>query len=48
MVVCGPNGFINIVISLAWWRRAITSDDDISLWDDALADAMWVITNGGL
>ena len=47
VIVRGPNGFINIVISLAWWRRAITSNDDISLWDDALADALWVLTNGG-
>lgn len=45
MVVCGPGGFINVVISLAWWRGAATSDDDISLWDGALADALWVLRN---
>ncbi|KAJ7045337.1 hypothetical protein C8F04DRAFT_939704 [Mycena alexandri] len=32
----GPNGFLNVMICLRWWRDALR--DDLRGWDEAVAD----------
>ena len=43
VVLCGPNGFLNVVKSLSWWKNTITLGSDTEDWDDAVADVLWVL-----
>ena len=43
VVLCGPNGFLNVVMSLFWWRKAMAQDSDVRGWNDAVADVTWVL-----
>lgn len=43
VVLCGPNGFLNIVKSLSWWRCAIKLDSDMADWSDSVDDVLWVL-----
>jgi hypothetical protein len=42
VVVCGRNGFLNVVRSLSWWRNANESSG-MKDWDDVVADVIWVL-----
>ncbi|KAJ7695248.1 hypothetical protein B0H14DRAFT_2238030, partial [Mycena olivaceomarginata] len=37
----GPNGFLNVLIALKWWRDAM--DEASPDWDEAIADVTWVL-----
>ncbi|KAJ7841069.1 hypothetical protein B0H14DRAFT_2587086 [Mycena olivaceomarginata] len=37
----GPNGFLNVLIALKWWRDAM--DEASPDWDEAIADITWVL-----
>lgn len=43
VVLCGPNGFLNVVKSLSWWRQAIELDPDMKDWNNAIDDVLWVV-----
>ena len=43
VVLRGPNGFLNVIKSLSWWKNAIVQDSDTEDWDDAVADVLWVL-----
>ncbi|KAJ6453228.1 hypothetical protein C8R47DRAFT_997832, partial [Mycena vitilis] len=37
----GPNGMLNVLICLCWWRDILRSDFED--WEEALADVNWVL-----
>jgi len=43
VVLRGPNGFLNIIKSLFWWREAVKSDSDMVEWQGAVSDVLWVL-----
>jgi len=45
VVVCGPNGLLSAVKSLSWWRKSISATRDVSSWNDAVLDVIWVLKN---
>jgi len=45
VVVCGPNGLLSVVKSLAWWRGSMKHDADISKWRSAVSDVFRVLEN---
>ncbi|KAJ7236772.1 hypothetical protein C8J57DRAFT_964787, partial [Mycena rebaudengoi] len=38
----GPNGFLNVLICLWWWRDVLGSDEQVKEWTVAVADVQWV------
>jgi len=43
VVVWGQNGFLNVVMSLCWWKNAMELNSDTGDWDNAVADVIWVL-----
>ncbi|KAJ7925477.1 hypothetical protein B0H13DRAFT_1600421 [Mycena leptocephala] len=41
-VQTGPNGLLNVLICLRWWKDAI-KDDELGAWEEALSDVEWVL-----
>ncbi|KAJ7084773.1 hypothetical protein B0H15DRAFT_783613 [Mycena belliarum] len=39
----GPNGMLNVLICLRWWRDAIDTVEDQAAWNDAVEDVAWVL-----
>jgi hypothetical protein len=39
--IAGPNGFLNIVICLKWWRERL--EEESIEWRDAVQDVTWVL-----
>ncbi|KAJ7015993.1 hypothetical protein C8F04DRAFT_919604, partial [Mycena alexandri] len=40
----GPNGILNILICLRWWRDALSGDEaEIGRWKEALEDVVWAL-----
>ncbi|KAJ7026593.1 hypothetical protein C8F04DRAFT_1267961 [Mycena alexandri] len=41
----GPNGFLNVLMCLRWWRDAIKSNEPqlVHAWDEAVADVRWAV-----
>ncbi|KAJ7753864.1 hypothetical protein B0H16DRAFT_1316731, partial [Mycena metata] len=37
----GPNGFLNVLMCLKWWREAM--DDESEEWREAVEDVEWVL-----
>ncbi|KAJ7662940.1 hypothetical protein B0H14DRAFT_2280556, partial [Mycena olivaceomarginata] len=37
----GQNGFLNVLVSLKWWRDAMSGPSPD--WEDAVADVTWVL-----
>jgi hypothetical protein len=37
----GPNGFLNVLICLKWWRGKL--EEESKEWLDAVEDVMWVL-----
>ncbi|KAJ7604790.1 hypothetical protein DFH06DRAFT_1020621, partial [Mycena polygramma] len=38
----GPNGFLNVLICLRWWRDELR--DEVEEWKEALEDVAWALT----
>ncbi|KAJ7823923.1 hypothetical protein B0H13DRAFT_1591667 [Mycena leptocephala] len=41
MDVPGPNGFLNVLVCLLWWRQKL--EEESQGWRDAVEDVMWVL-----
>ncbi|KAJ7713795.1 hypothetical protein B0H16DRAFT_1341044, partial [Mycena metata] len=41
MDIPGPNGFLNVLMCLKWWRGAM--DDESEEWRESLEDVEWVL-----
>ncbi|KAJ7019716.1 hypothetical protein C8F04DRAFT_875880, partial [Mycena alexandri] len=41
MDIPGPNGFLNVLMCLKWWRGAM--DEESEEWKEALEDVKWVL-----
>ncbi|KAJ7164816.1 hypothetical protein C8R43DRAFT_878563 [Mycena crocata] len=39
----GPNGLLNVLVCLRWWRDLLRGDLDAAGWDDAVSDVLWVL-----
>ena len=39
----GPNGHLNVLVCLRWWRNALRDDTDVGGWDTAVADVKWAL-----
>ncbi|KAJ7016638.1 hypothetical protein C8F04DRAFT_885197, partial [Mycena alexandri] len=37
----GPNGILNVLICLRWWRDAMGPNDDQDYWVEAVEDVIW-------
>jgi hypothetical protein len=37
------NGFFNVVVSLSWWMRALTTDEESSEFLTTIKDVLWVL-----
>ncbi|KAF8139326.1 hypothetical protein K438DRAFT_1529465, partial [Mycena galopus ATCC 62051] len=37
----GPNGFLNVLVGLKWWRQKLT--DETKEWKEAVEDMTWVL-----
>ncbi|KAJ7838440.1 hypothetical protein B0H13DRAFT_1643265 [Mycena leptocephala] len=42
IVQTGPNGFLNVLICLRWWRDVINAGE-MGAWEEALNDIKWVL-----
>jgi hypothetical protein len=41
-VQTGPNGMLNVLICLRWWRDVI-DETELGAWEEALKDVSWVM-----
>ncbi|KAJ6460702.1 hypothetical protein C8R47DRAFT_932322, partial [Mycena vitilis] len=41
-VQTGPNGMLNVLICLRWWRDKV-DDSELPKWEEALEDVEWVL-----
>jgi predicted phosphohydrolase len=41
MDVPGPNGFLNVLVCLLWWRQRL--EEESQGWRDAMEDVTWVL-----
>ncbi|KAJ7120486.1 hypothetical protein C8R43DRAFT_1136871 [Mycena crocata] len=39
----GPNGLLNALICLRWWRDALRGNLDVQGWEEAVGDVRWVL-----
>ncbi|KAJ7018157.1 hypothetical protein C8F04DRAFT_977733 [Mycena alexandri] len=39
----GPNGILNVLICLRWWRDAMGPEDDEDYWIEAVEDVIWAL-----
>jgi hypothetical protein len=38
----GPNGFLNVLVCLKWWRERLQEESEG--WKEAVGDVKWVLT----
>ncbi|KAJ7036054.1 hypothetical protein C8F04DRAFT_954354 [Mycena alexandri] len=42
-VQTGPNGILNVLICLRWWRDKIDGAKEVAAWDEAVEDVRWAL-----
>ncbi|KAJ7220388.1 hypothetical protein C8J57DRAFT_1095045 [Mycena rebaudengoi] len=47
LAISGPNGLLNILICLQWWRDAMPAGGDIGGWQEAVDDVHWALSSMG-